>query len=500
MTAPEDDSDIRLGARIVRGGAWLAGIQVTVHGLALLRLLIVARVLAPSDLGILGMALLTLAVLKIVSETGVDQSLIQRRDLPPGALHTAWTLLAVRGIVLAVLLFLPGAAAMVWFFDEPAAGPLARVLALSVLTEGFLSLGPTLTQKAMEFRRLFFYQVSALLGDFVVTITLLVITRSVWSLVFGILTGSLVRLVGSYVIHPYRPRLRFEREDVGRFVGYGKWLTLSSILGFLLLQGDDLFVGKLFGAVVLGYYQVAYRISNLPATGLSQMLGRVLLPAYSKIQDDLARLGRLFVRSLTLTSLLVFPTAALIAGLSGIFTPVLLGERWLPIVPLLQVLALYGLLRAIGGTTGAVFLSVGRPDIRTRIHVGQFLLLLAVIYPLARWQGALGVGLAVAIYALVFNLYAVVRVLRYCSLGAGTLRAALLWPALAGGLMVSALLLAGGPDRLEPSLPVLIGLTAGATLLYLALMLLFDRFERGRYGRELKLLRAAFADGPGGPS
>lgn len=491
----DDPPTANLGTRIVRGGAWLAGAQLNVRVLALVRTIIVARILAPSDLGILGMALIAISVLRMLTETGFEQALVQRTRLADRTLHAAWTALIVRSTTITVVLLL--AADLVGrFFEVPALAAILRVLCVSVLLDGLTSIAIVLFQKRMDFKKQFIYELSGQICEFVVAVALVVVLRSVWALVIGRIAGSAVRLAVSYIIHPHRPRLLFDWTEFRQLFGYGKWLTMSSVFVFLLLEGDDIFVGKLLGAAMLGYYRIAYSISNFPAIGISRLLATVMFPAYSSIQHDLPRLRHLYLRSLRLTALLSMPLSALIAALAEIFTQTVLGEKWLPIVAVLQILALFGLFRSLGGTTGAVFLALGRPDIRAKIQLGQLIVFAATIYPLARAMGIAGVALAATLHALIFTSYAVWRAARLVDLQAHRIV-----PTLAGPLVGTAGLLAivytlRSSVLDATAIPVLLLLGTIGSIGYVALIAMWDRWEGGVYRREMTSLYRSLAGTP----
>jgi len=218
---------------------------------------------------------------------------------------------------------------------------------------------------------------------------------NVWALVFGLLAGNATRSIVSYLIHPYRPHLSSDLGKAKELFGYGKWILGSSILIFLITQGDDIFVGKLLGVTALGFYQLAYRISNMPATEITHVISQVTFPAYSKLQDDIPQLREAYLKVLQLTAFLSFPIAGLIFVLAPDFTRIFLGEKWMPMVPAMQVLVFYGLIRSVVATRGAIYQGVGKPRVTTKLQVGQFSLLAALIYPLSINWGILGTSLAV---------------------------------------------------------------------------------------------------------
>lgn len=477
-----------LGVRIVHGGAWVAAQQAVQYGSAFLRTVVVARILVPEDLGLLGMALLVVALVKIVTETGFSSVLIQRKDLSDRLLHTAWTLQLLRGTVLFLILFLPGSLAVTSFFGEPRAAAMLRVLSVTVLLDGLTSLSVVLVQRRMNFRSLFHYQSWGFIAELLVSIALVVTTGSIWGVVVGMVIGALVRLLVSYGIGSYRPRLSLQGAEFSVLFHYGKWLTISSILLYLILSGPDVLVGKLLGAAALGFYQTAYRISFLPAMGMAQVAGRVMFPALSSQQEDLERVGSLFIRTIRFAALLTAPVAALLVALAEPFTHSVLGERWLPIVPLIRALALFGFAGALGGSAGPVFMALGRPDIRTKIQAGQLALLAAVIVPLVRAFDVLGVALAMALQGVVFIPVAVSLASRLAGFPVSRILQPALLPTL--GAVVSAVVVYFLSRSIghESNLWIFFSLVALGSLLYGGVMLLIDRVSGGTYSRETRMI------------
>jgi len=166
---------------------------------------------------------------------------------------------------------------------------------------------------------------------------------------------------------------------------------------FLLVQGDDIFVGKLLGVTALGFYQLAYRISNMPATEITHVISQITFPAYSKLQDNIPKLRKAYLEVLQVTAFLSFPIAGLIFVLAPDFTRIFLGVKWMPMVPAMQVLAIFGVTRSIGATMGPILYSVGKPKIQTKISSIQLIVMAVIIYPLTSQWGILGASLAVVI-------------------------------------------------------------------------------------------------------
>jgi len=342
----------------------------------------------------MGIALLVMSTVDTFSQTGFQAALIQRKDDVSDYLSSAWTVGVLRGFALFALLFLtaPFAAS---FFEAPQAKFIVRIVAFSLLFEGFTNIGVIYFQRELKFHKQFVYRVTGTLADFIVAISAALILRNVWALVFGLLAGNVVRLVMSYVLHPFRPHLCFESGTLKDLFGYGKWVFCSAAVVFLVTQGDDVLVGKLLGVTMLGFYQIAYRISSTPATEISHIAAQVTFPALSTLQDDLTSLRKAYLRVLQMTVFLSVIVVIVILGLGGEITVFFLGEKWLPIVPAMQILVIAGLFRAIAASAGYLFYAVGKPRLDTRLQVFRLSILAVSIYPLTKQLGIAGSALAV---------------------------------------------------------------------------------------------------------
>jgi len=398
-----------LSQKVVKGGFWVFFLKMVNRGFSLIRLIVLARILSPNDFGLMGIALLTMSSLETFSQTGFQQALIQKKEDIESYLNSAWTVLIFRGFILFIILYFIAPYAAI-FFDTPEAKSIIRVIGFSILFQAFTNIGVIYFQKELKFNREFIYQFSGTLADFIVSILAVLILKNVWALALGLLAGNITRFCVSYLIHPCRPRLSFTLGKVKELFGFGKWILGSSIVFFLITQGDDIFVGKLLGTTALGFYQLAYRISNIPATEITHVISQVTFPAYSKLQENIPKLREAYLKILQLTAFLSFPVAGLIFILSPDFTKIFLGEKWIPMVPAMQVLTLYGGIRAIGATTGPLFQGVGRPGICVKLAVIQLLMMIVIIYPFTNKFGIFGTAIAIVVPSLITQIISVIKV------------------------------------------------------------------------------------------
>ena len=399
-----------LSQRVVRGGLWVFSLKLINRLFGLASTIILARVLAPGDFGLFGIALLAMSALETFTQTGLNSALIQKKQDITAYLDTAWTFQAIRGCLLALILFAT-APYVADFFGTQAAQPILQVIGLTILIQGLTNIGVIYFDKELEFHKQFAYQVSYTLANAGVAISMVLLLRSVWALVFGLLAGNLAQLIVSYFIHPYRPRPRFNQEQFTELFHFGKWYLGSSILMYLVTQGDNIVVGKLLGATALGFYQLAYRISNMPATEITHVISQVTFPAYSKLQDNIPKLREAYLKVLQLTAFLSFLVAGLIFVLGSDFTTIFLGEKWLPMVPAMQLLVFAGLLRSIQATAGAIFGAIGKPFFGTQGEFLRLFTLAMLIYPFTIRYGILGTSVAVLASILTSSIFYSIKVI-----------------------------------------------------------------------------------------
>ena len=237
--------------RVAHAGVWAFALHLAEQLVILCRLFVVAVLLAPRDFGLFGMALITIMALDTLSQTGFEQALIHKKEEIRPYLEVAWTVLFLRGLLLAVLLFAmaPWAAA---FFREPDVMPLIRSLGLALLFRGLTNIGVVSFQKNLEFHKQFAFRFSGILADLLVAIIAASILRNAWALVFGYVAADLSRLVVSYLIHPFRPRLRLDWAKSRELFSYGMWMLFVGITLFVSTSGAGVVIGKIVGAAALG--------------------------------------------------------------------------------------------------------------------------------------------------------------------------------------------------------------------------------------------------------
>jgi lipopolysaccharide exporter len=391
-----------ISEKTIKSGFWVFFLRISNRLFQFIRTIVLARLLSPDDIGVFGIALVLLSMLETFSKTGFNHALIYKKGKAEGYLDTAWTVGLIRGVLIAVLLFFLGRPASI-FFNSPDSMNIIRVIGIVVLLQSLSNVAVIYFEKDLEFQKYFQYRFTATIADMVVAITSVIILRNVWALALGLIAGNIVQLIMSYTISPYRPKIRFDRKKAKELFRFGKWIFLSSSLVFLITDADDLFVGKILGAAMLGYYQLAYKISNISATEVSSVISTLSFPVYAKLQDDLVKLKKAFLKILQFTTFISFPIAGAIIAFSYDFTKIFLGDKWLPMVPSIIVLAVWGAIRSIGATSGEFFKGIGRPDISTKLYILQVVIIFSLIYYFSSKWGILGTSIVILTSAVIMN-------------------------------------------------------------------------------------------------
>lgn len=424
-----------LSHRVVKSTMWLFAFQLLDNVLGLIRIIILARLLSPTAFGLVGAAWLVLQIINTFTLTGINHYLIHKNKID-NYLNSAWTFLVIRGIILYACIFI-FAPYIGNFLSTSEIILIVQILSLTILINGFSNIGIIYFQKNLEFQKQFKIQITQNTLDFVVTLVFAFIFHNVWAIVLGALANSLCGLVLSYIYSSYRPKFEWNKKKISEMNDYGKWIGGSNILNFLFSQGDDILVSKLLGVTSLGYYQLAYRISNLPATQITHIVSTVMFPAYSQLQNDIPRLSKIYIRNFQVTVALSFFVGIIIILFAYDFTKLFLGDKWLPIVVSMQILTLWGVIRSIGATTGPVWQAIGKPKYITNIQTFQVLLLAVIIIPLTLQWGFNGTSTAVVIACIIPNILAIYYIARTLKLSVFIIIKEMMYPFFAMPLPIS---------------------------------------------------------------
>jgi len=380
----------------LKGLSWMGFLRVIVRGVSFIRTANLARILMPAQFGVYGIAGLALVFLETVTETGINIFLIQEDEGIEKYLNTAWAVSIVRGLLICLFIIL-SAPFVSSFFHSPESLDILYLTSIVPFLRGFINPAITKFQKEIMFDREFSFKLPIYLFDASVSVVLSLITKNPSSLIYGLIAGALLEVALSFIYVKPWPKFVFDRVKTRRVISRGKWVTASGIFDYLFQNIDDFSVGRILNQYSLGIYQIAYKISSLPITEISDVATRVTFPVYRKIATDKERLWKAFIKSSLAISALVLPLGLLIFLFPKAIILVVLGDKWIEAVAVLRVLALYGVLRGIFYPMMSVFLAVGKQEYITVSTLAGILGLGITVVPFVNKYGILGAGYSAVI-------------------------------------------------------------------------------------------------------
>lgn len=399
----------------VKGISWMGSLRVVTRILAFGRIAILARILTPAQFGLFGIAALVLSLLETFTETGINVFLLQQKKNIDEFINTAWFISILRGFVISLLIFL-SASAISGFFGFPNSINLLRLISFVPLIRGFINPSIVKYQKELKFNKEFKLRTILYLTDALIVVTVAFITKSASSLVWGLIGSSILEVILSFIYMKPRPSIKVDSRQFRLILSRGKWVTSYGIFDYLYQNIDDAIVGKLLGTSPLGFYQVAYKISSLPVSEVAEVFSKVTTPIYVKLSGDTERLKRAFIKTMVTSGILMILVSLIIIVFPRNIVLVVLGEKWLLTVPILRVLAIFGVLKGIVGIPLSLFLAKEKQEYVAAVTFSTLITLTVTIFPFIRLYGVIGAaysavfGSVVGFFLAVFFTY---RVLKY---------------------------------------------------------------------------------------
>lgn len=382
-----------------RGISWMAALRGLTRGLAIIKTAILARILLPSQFGIFGIATLVLGLLEMLTETGINIFLIQEKDKIDEYVDSAWVTSILRGILISVIILI-SIPFITMFFATPNAKNILLLVAIVPFIRGFINPSVVKFQKNLEFNKQFFYDSSLFLIDVIVGVSLGILTHSENSLIWGMIVTAMVELIISFWLIKPTPKFVFEKQKVMKVINRGKWVTGAGLFNYLFLNLDDILVGRMLGTTPLGIYQQSYKVSSLPVTEVGEVFNRVTFPVYSTIEEDHERLKRAFLKTLSVITLFVVPFGVFVYFFPELIVKILLGRGWEEAVPVLKVLAVFGVLKAVSNSFFSLFLALKKQEVVTLITFISIVVMSLTIFPLIQKYGIVGAAFSTIIATL----------------------------------------------------------------------------------------------------
>ena len=373
------------------GVRWTSLAQGTIAASQFLSGLVLFKLLSIEVFGIVAMAHLVTGFADQLRELGTRMALVQRKEITPEALDSAFFVNLAVGVVLAAGVWLAAPLASAFYKSDAIRAPLEALSSLFLIA----SLGQVqraLLTRSMQFGRLAVVDTSAALVEASVTILLAIAGYGVWSFVLGEIAMTMTATVGIAIARPWRPGLRIRPTEIRSLVRFGASLMGFNLANYFLTNADRLIIGRVLGADALGLYAFAQRLALFPMRSLSGVMMNVLVPQLAREQDDHPRFAAMFARSCAGVALLSFPLLGALAVLIGPLVA-LYDPKWAPAVVLVALLCPAGMIQSFTRMVGPVFVALGRPDLLFRVGLFAGVVVFCGSIVGVRF-GVLGVGFA----------------------------------------------------------------------------------------------------------
>lgn len=401
----------------------MAGTTLAMRPIGIIGRVLLARILAPNDFGLVALALLLVDSSSLFVGLGMEPAIIHSDlDRHKVAFHS-FVLTTISSVTMTLLVF-SNSAWLASFLGDPAVAPILQVLSINLVIGAWKLVPSAIIRKNLMFGAVASSNLVSRIAYLGVAVVLALLGFGVWSLVLANVAQSLVAMIVMWWLAPNKYWLKPVALDLTVFkslLSYGLRITGSGIVRYFAWNADDWLVGRQLGATALGFYSKAFDFTNQTMRQLAGgMASDVLFPTYTKIRDNTERLKRAYVKSVQFISTLMFPVGMGFLATASMLIPVVLGEQWIPMVTTFQIFSILLLTRPVSGSVASIFWAVGKPQ----LNMYAALVLLIVMVPAALLlipYGIAGVAVAVLladVVGLVFNFFQMSRVLPGSTSGA----------------------------------------------------------------------------------
>lgn len=442
--APAEGQSLRQTA--AWGAKWSAGSSVVALVTQLVRVAILAHLLAPRDFGLAASATVVIGLATAFQDGGISQAIISKKTTSRDQLSSLYFANIAAGFAVTVLVAAL-APLIADFYRQPDVEPLLWLASAGFFLSAIGQQFQVLLQRELEFDVLARNEIAASVAGLVVPIGLAVAGAGAEAIIAGFLAYNVVKsaLLVAAGWRRWRPALRFRFGDLRGYIGFGMYQMGTRMLIYLGSNVDYILIGRYLGAHSLGIYSIAYQLIVVPQLRFNPIFNKVAFPVFARRQDDDRALCRGFLEVSRVVAMISFPAMAGLAAVAPAFVAVVYGSEWGASVPVVQILVIVGALFALNGSQGAIFLAKNRADIAFKLALLRLPLLGAFIYLGLQNGGIVAVAWAYAAVILLLTVLGKVAIGRLIGLGGWAYTVALWRPAAATAAMAGLAVLVGLP-------------------------------------------------------
>ena len=332
--------------------------------------IVLARILLPEDFGLIGMLAIFIAISQTFIESGLGTGLIQRQSRSDVDFSTLFVFnLLVSGFFYLVLFFL--APFISAFFEQPRLTDLTRILSLSLFLNAFAIVQRTKLTILIDFKSIAKSNVIGMVAGGLCGMMAAVNGFGVWSLVIQMLMSSLASSISLWLLSNWRPSITFSQKSFKSLFGYGSRLLMAGLYAQLLNNVYNICLGKFYSTASLGYYTRAKSLADTSAGTIGSILQQATFPILTSVQHDKEKLVSIYSRMIRMSAFFIIPIMTLIALLAKPIVILLLTDKWVSIIPLLQWIVFSRVFLPMSTINLNLLNAVGRSDLYLKVDLSK---------------------------------------------------------------------------------------------------------------------------------
>ena len=424
-----------MASKSIHGIIWSAVERFSLQGVQFFIGIILARLLSPSDFGMIGMLSIFLGVSQTFIDCGFSSALIRQKDVTEEDYGTTFLINLTISIFAFTILFF-AAPFVAEFYNMPELRSVMRAVSITLIINALYAVHKVKLTRKVDFKTQSKASFCAAIISGIFGICLAYKGFGVWSLVYQSICNSTLNLILMTILLKWHPSISFSKKSFHTLFGFGSKLLIASIISSIYSNLYNIVIGKQYSASNLGYYTRADHLGNFPSQNIAGILYRVTFPILSQLQDDSERLRAIYIKYLQITCFAVFPLMLGLAALAKPLIIILLGEKWLPSVILLQILCFGLMFDPICNINLNLLYVKGRSDLVLKLEIIKKTIAVTILISSLSF-GLTGLCIGRAIYGVVATLLNMTYTKSFINLSIWG-QAKLIFPALILSLLMAA--------------------------------------------------------------
>ena len=357
-----------VASKTIHGVIWSAIERFSLQGVHFLTGIVLARLLSPSDFGMIGMLSIFMSVSQTLIDCGFSNALIRQKNTTESDYGTAFIINFSISVLAFGSLFV-AAPFVADFYNMPDLQSIMRVFSMTLIINALFAVHRARLTKNVDFKTQSKVSLTAAVISGVFGITLAYKGFGVWSLVYQSICSAAINFLMMLIMVRWFPKPVFNKDSFHALFGFGSKLLIASLISSIYSNLYNMVIGKRYSASDLGYYTRADSLGNLPSQNVAGILYRVTFPILSQLQDDRERLRSIYIKYLQISCFAVFPIMMGLAALAKPIIVLMLGEKWMPSVLLLQILCFGLMLDPICNINLNLLYVKGRSDLVLKLEI-----------------------------------------------------------------------------------------------------------------------------------